>query len=110
MNTVTTDPPILTACILAVAADITGARAGASAFMETQCGAGTNPADQMLPTPLSAEGNNPATYYLCTMPITQDFFDLMQTYISHNSVPVTAQIVSSEADFLTSRGLQKIAS
>jgi len=105
---VTTDPPILTACIIADAADVDSARSGAAAFMESQCGAGTNPADQMLPMSLSASGETPATFYLCCMPITQDFFDLMQSYISANDVPVTAQIVDSLAAFLTAQGLQQI--
>jgi hypothetical protein len=105
---VSTDPPILAACIIADAADVDAARSGASAFMESECGAGTNPADQMLPTALSASGEAPATSYLCCMPITQDFFDLMQSYITANSVPVTAQIVDSLAAFLAAQGLQQI--
>ncbi len=100
--------PILTACIIAEAASIDEARSKSSAFMESECGPGTNPAAGCLPTALSLTGAPPATHWLCCMPIVRAQFDRMRQWIVDHRVPVTAQLVESEAEFLAANGLKRI--
>jgi len=108
MASVTTDPPLLTVCVIAAASDIEAARSGSCRFVLSENPRTKDTPEMMLPVMLSPTGQPPATHYLCTRKMTPVEFERQDTAIRTYPVPVVAQIVESEAALLESRNLKKI--
>ncbi len=87
--------PLVIGLVVAPALTIQRARRQSSEFLELECGPGTNPPEKMLPTPLSSDGNPPATHWLCgAREWTAEQFQRMVDFVAMHEVPVTAHILA----------------
>ena len=118
-----TEPtPTFVVTVIAKAQDVHQARVMAAQHLNSYP-RNKDVAEKMLPTAASPNGTKPATHYLCTRKMTQAEIDAQTQFIATNPIPVTAhvlceaegtgdeeyvQLLTAEADFLKSYGLQRI--